>query len=121
MQPGARRLLLPATAVGALTTTVVVGIPSVPVLAGAPALRLVLDTVVALTALLLSLLVYGRLLRRTFELALTAALGLAAVVYAGLLVLLQVTGLGARSLAIFIWAAVAGELLGTAAGSVDMG
>ncbi len=90
-----------------------VGVPSVPVLAGAPALRLVLDTVVALTALLLSLLVYGRLLllRRTSDLALTAALGLAGVVYAGLLVLPQISGLGARALAIFIWAAVAGELL----------
>ncbi len=113
MQSVTRRLLLLATTTGALVTTVVIGVPTVPVLAEAPALRLVLDTVAALTALLLSLLVYGRLLllHRTSDLALTAALGLAGVVYAGLLVLPQITGLGARSLAIFIWAAVAGELL----------
>lgn len=99
-------------AAGLLVTGLVTALPVVPAASEQPVLRVVLDTSVALVALLLAYLLYGRYLlqRRLSDLALATTLALSAVVNAGLAVAPQLAPDTPGGLTLLAWGPACGRL-----------
>jgi signal transduction histidine kinase len=105
--------LWPAVALGVLVTLLVSVFPGVPAAASLPTLRVVLDTVVSLVALLLAYLVYGRFLlrRQPGDLVLVFGLGLSAVLNATLAVAPQLGAHGPLALTLLAWGPLVGRVV----------
>ena len=93
--------------------TVLVALPQVPAAYDRPVLRVVIDTAIALLAMVLAFLVQGRLTshRKVCDLLLVYSLGLAGLVSAVFAVAPQVVEQGPRAWALLIWAPPVGRLL----------
>ena len=105
--------LWPAVALGALVTLLVSVFPAVPAAASLPTLRVVLDTVVSMVALLLAYLVYGRYLlrRRAGDLVLVFGFGLSAVLNASVAVAPQLGAQGPVALTLLAWGPLVGRVV----------